>query len=109
MAELDQNKVASLHLAQYFVPEAFGYERSAAAASARSVRNVDLLCVEVVDKRIAPTACAVGIVVGRRISDHENRRQIRIDRELLSLARPWSALRVLSLSGPNKHAEHSED
>ena len=37
MAKLDQNKVAPLHLAQDFVPEAFGDERSAAASSARSV------------------------------------------------------------------------
>src|SRR2546425_473439 len=97
MAELEQNKVALLHLAQDFVPKTFRYKRSAAASSARSVENVDLLCVEVVYERIAPTACSVGIVVGRRIPDHEKCRQLRIDRSLFSRARLFANnKRVLS-------------
>src|SRR5207244_3139867 len=69
MAELDQNKVAPLHLAQDFVPEAFGRKRSAAASSARSIKYIYFGRIEVAYERIAPTMCPVGIVIGRGISD----------------------------------------
>src|SRR5207253_7591024 len=105
MAELDQNKVASLHLAQDLVPKAFGYERSAAASSARSVENIDLFGVKVVDKRIAPTARSVGIVVGSRIADDEKRGQVRTLRSLFSRARLFVNARVLSLNKPRRNIQ----
>ena len=109
MAELDQNKIAPLHFTQDFVPEAFGHKRSAAASSARSVHNVDLLSVEVVDERIPPTARSVGIVVGRRIADHKDRGEVRIDRALFSRTRLLVDLRILSLSRRQKQQERDDN
>src|SRR5947209_19952785 len=105
MAELDQDKVAPLHLTENFFPPPFGYKRSAAASTARSIENVDLVSIKVADERISPTLRAISIVVGGRIADDEKRRQVRIDRSLFSRAQRFVIRRTLSLSNPGRNTQ----
>ena len=63
MAKLKQNKVTLLHLAQDFVPEAFGDESATAASTPRAIQHVYFCSIKVSDERITPPETAVGMVV----------------------------------------------
>src|SRR5260370_1116367 len=106
MAKLNQDKIAPLHLAQNLIPKAFGDKSSAAASSTRSIENIDLFSVKVAYERIAPPLRAICIVVCGRVTDHEKRRQVRIDWSLFSRARLLTITRALSLSPPGRNTQH---
>src|SRR6266699_900707 len=80
MPELNQHKIAGLHLIKDVVPEAFGSKGPAAAPGARAVKHVDACRIEVGSERIAPAARSVGIVVRGRIAHHKERRKFWICR-----------------------------
>jgi hypothetical protein len=83
VSKLDEHKIASLHVGQHLVPQAFGDESPAAASGTRPVENSDLRRIEVRDERIAPPTPAIGVVVCRRITDDEKGGQFGINLGLL--------------------------
>src|SRR5207237_482824 len=82
MSKLDQNEITLLHLAQDFVPEAFGDESATAASTPCAIQHVYFCSIKVSDERIAPSEAAVSMVVGGRVTDDEDGPQLRIDRRL---------------------------
>src|SRR4030095_83695 len=71
--------------AQDVVPKALSDKRSTTTSRPSSIQHVYFCRVEKIDKRIAPTASAVGVVIRRGVTDNEYRRQFRIDRRLLQV------------------------
>src|SRR5262245_32707889 len=80
MTKLNENEVTFFHLANHFVPEAFGYECSATTSPSRTVSYVDFGRIEKLNERIAPAETAVCIVLCGRVADNKYRRQLGIDR-----------------------------